>query len=303
MDAELDALFLDALFLDGTEAVRADLADLDLLPTADAVRLFIDDALAAVAAVRGAERAIGEAIDTVAARMQSGGRLIYVGAGAGGREAAADAAEIGPSYGLHDRVVALGVRDGLDEDDAELGAVDLGAVMPTAKDTILGLSASGRTPYVLGAVAAGRSAGAHTIGLACVTGSPLSRGCDLRIEIPTGPEIIAGSTRLKAGSAQKLVLNTISSLVMVRLGRTYGNLMIDAATDNAKLRHRAVGGVGTAQRGLEVRAAAALEEAGGRAKIAVVTLRAGVSVTRAEELLDASADNAKVAISLADARD
>jgi N-acetylmuramic acid 6-phosphate etherase len=303
MDAELDALFLDALFLDGTEAVRADLADLDLLPTADAVRLFIDDALAAVAAVRGAERAIGEAIDTVAARMQSGGRLIYVGAGAGGREAAADAAEIGPSYGLHDRVVALGVRDGLDEDDAELGAVDLGAVMPTAKDTILGLSASGRTPYVLGAVAAGRSAGAHTIGLACVTGSPLSRGCDLRIEIPTGPEIIAGSTRLKAGSAQKLVLNTISSLVMVRLGRTYGNLMIDAATDNAKLRHRAVRVVVTATGVDEVRAAAALEEAGGRAKIAVVTLRAGVSVTRAEELLDASADNAKVAISLADARD
>jgi N-acetylmuramic acid 6-phosphate etherase len=298
MDAELDALFVD-----GTEAVRPELADLDLLPTADAVRLFIDDAFAVVAAVRGAERAIGAAIDAVAARMQSGGRLIYVGAGAGGREAAADAAEIGPSYGLHDRVIALGVRDGFDEDDAELGAVDLGAVMPSAGDTILGLSASGRTPYVLGAIAAGRSVGAYTIGLSCVTGSALSRGCDLGIEIPTGPEIIAGSTRLKAGNAQKLVLNTVSSLVMVRLGRTYGNLMIDAATDNAKLRRRAVRVVVQATGVDEVRAVAALEEAGGRAKIAVVTLRAGVSVTRAEELLDASADNARVAISLADARD
>jgi N-acetylmuramic acid 6-phosphate etherase len=298
MDAELDALFVG-----GTEAVRPELADLDLLPTADAVRLFIDDAFAVVAAVRGAERAIGAAIDAVAARMQSGGRLIYVGAGAGGREAAADAAEIGPSYGLHDRVIALGVRDGFDEDDAELGAVDLGAVMPSAGDTILGLSASGRTPYVLGAIAAGRSVGAYTIGLSCVTGSALSRGCDLGIEIPTGPEIIAGSTRLKAGNAQKLVLNTVSSLVMVRLGRTYGNLMIDAATDNAKLRRRAVRVVVQATGVDEVRAVAALEEAGGRAKIAVVTLRAGVSVTRAEELLDASADNARVAISLADARD
>jgi N-acetylmuramic acid 6-phosphate etherase len=121
--------------------------------------------------------------------------------------------------------------------------------------------------------------------------------------VATGPEIIAGSTRLKAGSAQKLVLNTISTLVMVRLGRTYGNLMVDVVADNAKLRRRAVRVVVQATGVDEVRAAAALDEAGGRAKIAVVMLRAGVSVTRAEELLDASSDNARVAISLADARD
>jgi N-acetylmuramic acid 6-phosphate etherase len=142
-----------------------------------------------------------------------------------------------------------------------------------------------------------------TIGFACTAGSELARESDLAIEVVTGPEIIAGSTRLKAGTAQKLVLNTISTLVMVRLGRTYGNLMVDVVADNAKLRRRAVRVVVQATGVDDARAADALAEAGGRAKVAVVGLLAGVSVTRAEEALHAAAGNARVAITLADARE
>jgi N-acetylmuramic acid 6-phosphate etherase len=303
MGAEGISLGSDGTDGDGTEAIRPELAVLDLWTTADAVRLFSDALQSVVDAVRGAEPSITDAVDAIAARMQTDARLIYAGAGVGGREAAADAAEIGPSYGLAGRVVTLGARDGSFEDDADLGAADLMAVAPSAADTVLGLSASGRTPYVIGAVAAARAAGALTIGFACTTGSPLYRACDLAIEVPTGPEIIAGSTRLKAGSAQKLVLNTISTLVMVRLGRTYGNLMIDVAAENAKQRARALRIVVQATGVDDARAAEALAEAGGSAKVALVALLAGVSVTRAREVLAAAAGNARVAISLADARD
>ncbi len=180
--------------------------------------------------------------------MKGGGRLIYVGAGTGGRMAAVDAAEIGPSYGLHGRVIAVlaggveGFTEGREyyEDNGGAGAAEVGILKPTVDDVVFGVSASGRTPYVLGGIAAGRAASSLTIGFACTAGSELGAASDLAIEVATGAEIVAGSTRLKAGSAQKCVLNAISTLVMVRLGRTYGNLMIDAVADNAKLRRRAL---------------------------------------------------------------
>jgi N-acetylmuramic acid 6-phosphate etherase len=308
LPADGDYAMFDAL---STESSRPELAELDLWPTLDSVETFAADGLAAAVAVSAAAQSIAAAVDAIASRMSRGGRLIYVGAGTGGRMAAVDAAEIGPSYGLRGRVIAVlagglaGFTEGREhhEDIASEGAAGVGALGPTADDVVFGVSASGRTPYVLGGMGAGRAAGSLTVGFACTAESDLARGSDLAIVVATGPEIIAGSTRLKAGSAQKLVLNTISTLVMVRLGRTYGNLMVDVVADNAKLRRRAVRVVVQATGVDEVRAAAALEEAGGRAKIAVVTLRAGVSVTRAEELLDASSDNARVAISLADARD
>jgi N-acetylmuramic acid 6-phosphate etherase len=189
------------------------------------------------------------------------------------------------------------------EDIASAGASEVDILGPTVDDVVFGVSASGRTPYVLGGVATGRAAGSLTVGFACTSGSELAGVCDLAIEIPTGAEIIAGSTRLKAGSAQKCVLNTISTLVMVRLGRTYGNLMIDAAADNAKLRRRAMRVVVQATGVDDARAAAALEEAGGSAKVAVVALLAGVSAKRAVEALRATAGQVRYAVGLADARD
>jgi len=303
-----DYAMFDAL---STESSRPDLAELDLWPTLEGVETFAADGRAAAAAVSAATVSIAAAVDAIAHRMSMGGRLIYVGAGTGGRMAAVDAAEIGPSYGLHGRVIAVlagglaGFTEGREhhEDIASEGAAGVGVLGPTVDDVVFGVSASGRTPYVLGGIGAGRAAGSLTVGFACTAGSDLARASDLAIEVETGPEIISGSTRLKAGSAQKLVLNTISTLVMVRLGRTYGNLMVDVVADNAKLRRRAVRVVVQATGVDDARAAAALAEAGGRAKVAVVALLAHVSVTRAEEVLAAAAGNARVAISLADARD
>jgi len=173
-------------------------------------------------------------------------------------------------------------------------------VRPTPDDVVFGVSASGRTPYVLGGVRAGANAGALTVGFACTLGSPLAAACELAIEVGTGPEIVSGSTRLKAGSAQKAVLNAISTLVMVRLGRTYGNLMVDVVADNAKLQRRAVRAVVQATGVDEAAAATALSDAGGRVKGAVVALLAGVSASRAEEVLGLAAGQVRKAVSLAD---
>jgi N-acetylmuramic acid 6-phosphate etherase len=308
LPADGDYARFDAL---STEGARPELAELDLWPTLDAVEVFYGDGVAVAVKMREAGPSIAAAVDAIATRMSGGGRLVYVGAGTGGRIAAVDAAEIEPSYGLRGRVIAVlagglaGFTDGREhhEDNESEGAAAVGALRPMADDVVFGVSASGRTPYVLGGIRAGRAAGSLTIGFACTKGSELAGDSDLAIEVATGAEIIAGSTRLKAGTAQKLVLNAISTLVMVRLGRTYGNLMVDVVADNAKLRRRAVRVVVQATGVDDARAAAALAEAGGRAKVAVVTLLAGVAVTRAEELLHAAAGNARVAITLADARD
>lgn len=303
----------DPAMFDGlsTEATRPELADLDLWSTIDSVGVFADDQQSVADAVRAAAPTIAVAVDAIATRMATGGRLIYVGAGTGGRMAAVDAAEIGPSYGLSGRVIAVlaggleGFTQGREyyEDDASAGAAEVGIVEPTLADVVFGVSASGSTPYVLGGVAAARAAGSFTVGFACTEGSELAGACELAIEIPTGAEIIAGSTRLKAGSAQKCVLNAISTLVMVRLGRTYGNLMIDAVADNAKLRRRTLRVVVQATGVDDARARTVLEEAGGSAKVAVVALLAGVSTKRAEDALRAAAGQVRYAVSLADARD
>jgi len=305
---EGDAALFDAL---STEAIRPELSELDRWTTIDSVRLFADDQLRVAAAVRDAAAPIAVAVDVIADRMRTGGRLIYIGAGTGGRLAVVDAAEIGPTYGLHGQVVAV-VAGGIEgfterrehyEDVASAGAAGIEILQPTADDVVFGVSASGRTPYVLGGIAAGRAAGSLTIGFACTLSSELGAASDLAIEVATGPEIVAGSTRLKAGSAQKCVLNAISTLVMVRLGRTYGNLMIDAIADNAKLRHRTLRVVVQATGVDDVRASEVLDEAGGNAKIAVVALLAGVSTKRAERALRAAAGQVRYAVSLADARD
>lgn len=302
-DAQRTAL--DAL---STEGRRLELAEFDRWPTLDAVQLFAHDHQEVVDAIRDAGGSVASAIDAIVPRMQRGGRLIYVGAGTGGRMAAIDASEIGPSYGLRNRVVAV-VAGGIEgftesrehcEDVEDAGVAEVEVLAPTSDDVVFGVSASGRTPYVLGGVSAGRSRGSLTIGFACTAGSQLARSCDIAIEVLTGPEIISGSTRLKAGSAQKIVLNAISTLVMVRLGRTYGDLMIDVVADNAKLRRRAARVVVQATGVDDAAAVAALDAAGGLAKVAVVALLAGVPTAHAEELLHASFGHVRNAVGLAD---
>src|SRR4051794_19845541 len=265
-----------------TEAARAERAEIDRLETAELVRLMSEEDAAVPTAVAAAAPAIAAAVDAIAARLTHGGRLVYVGAGTAGRLGVLDASECGPTFGT-DRVRAViaggpgAVSDATEsaEDDFDAGARDLGHV--GARDAVVAISASGRTPYVLGAVRHAAGQGALTVGLACNPGSELGTVVDHPIEVVVGPEFIAGSTRLKAGTAQKLVLNMLSTLTMVRLGRTYGNLMVDVRVTNQKLRDRATRIVEQATGAPHEQAAAALHEAGDEAKVAVVMLRAGTT--------------------------
>ncbi|HET9772250.1 MAG TPA: N-acetylmuramic acid 6-phosphate etherase, partial [Acidimicrobiia bacterium] len=278
-----------------TERVRPELADLDLRPTPELVRLMASEEAAVAAAVRRAAPEIAAAIDAVVARLteRPEGRIVYVGAGTAGRMGVLDAAECGPTFNAADKVIALLAggpsavtkpKEGA-EDDAATGAAELAALGVGPADAVVGISASGRTPYVLGALDAARQAGALTVGLSCHPGSLLSGAADHPIEVVVGPEVIAGSTRLKAGSAQKLVLNTISTVSMVRLGRTFGNLMVDVSAGSQKLVDRARRIVVTATGRPPDEAAAALEAAGGEVKTAIVALLAGTDPATARARL------------------
>jgi N-acetylmuramic acid 6-phosphate etherase len=280
-----------------TEARDARHADIDLRSTLELVEL-INDADARVApAVRETAPALAAAIDAIVARLARGGRLVYVGAGTSGRIGAVDAAECGPTFGLEPgRVIAivaggpaaLAVAQEAAEDDDTAGAADLAEAQVGPDDAVVALSASGRTPYVLGAVQAARDAGALTVGVVCAPLSPLAELVEHKVVAVVGPEVIAGSTRMKAGTAQKLILNTISTVSMVRLGKTYGNLMVDVVASNSKLRGRARRAVALATNASEDEADAALEAAGGDAKVAIVSLLAGLDAESARSRLEAA---------------
>jgi N-acetylmuramic acid 6-phosphate etherase len=268
-----------------TKRATVDFHDLDLRPTAELVRLINDEDRTVADAVRSAADSIAAAIDTIVDRLAAGGRLIYVGAGSSGRIASADAAECGPTFSSS-QIVAVTTADEAAEDDAAQGSADLADV--DVKDVVLGVSASGRTPYTLAALERARAAGALTIALACVRDSKLARVADQAIEVPVGPEIISGSTRMKAGTAQKLVLNTISTVSMVQLGKTFGNLMVDVQAANEKLRARARSAVSIATAAPEEEVAAAIAAADGDAKVAIVSLLAGVDAQTARSRLVAA---------------
>lgn len=237
---------------------------------------------------------IARAIEEIAGRMRRGGRLMYVGAGTSGRLGVLDASECPPTFstppGLVVGLIAGGSRAlthsvEAAEDDEEAGRGDVAGLDVAAADTVVGIAASGRTPYVLGAVAEAKQRGALTIGVACTTGSPLAERVEIMIAPVVGPEVITGSTRLKAGTAQKMVLNMLSTGTMVLLGKTFGNLMVDVQPTNAKLRARAVRIVGLAT-GLSAEAASALLRAsGGEVKTAIVSALAGVDAAAARERL------------------
>jgi N-acetylmuramic acid 6-phosphate etherase len=256
--------------------------EIDLRPTAELVRLInVEDATVADTVGRATSE-IAAAIDAIVERLAAGGRLVYVGAGTSGRIAAADAAECGPTFST-DLVDSVTTEVDAEEDDAKLAQLDVGA-----QDVVLGVSASGGTPYTLGAIARAKQTGALTIGLACVRGSELAGAVDLAIEVDVGTEVISGSTRMKAGTAQKLVLNTISTVAMVKLGKTFGNLMVDVQASNEKLRARARRAVAVATAAPEDQVAAAIAAAEGDTKVAIVSLLAGVDVETARSRLSAA---------------
>jgi N-acetylmuramic acid 6-phosphate etherase len=278
-----------------TERSAPELADVDLLSTRALVERINDLDAAVAPAVRAASGELAAAIDAIVERLEAGGRLVYVGAGSSGRLGLVDAAECGPTFGIpSEQVVALiaggaaaqAAAQEAAEDDAEAGAADVAAARVGASDAVVALSASGTTPYTTGAARAAREAGALVVGVACVEDSELGDLADHEVVAVVGPEVIAGSTRMKAGTAQKLILNTISTVTMVRLGRTYGNLMVDVVASNAKLRARARNTVALATGASDDEVDAALEAGGGDAKVAIVSLLLGVDAAAARRRLE-----------------
>ncbi|WP_406096130.1 N-acetylmuramic acid 6-phosphate etherase [Kitasatospora purpeofusca] len=291
-----------------TETARPEWAGIDRLDTPELLRLLnAEDRTVAAAVARELPR-IAVVVDAVAARMVRGGRLVYAGAGTAGRLGVLDASECPPTFGTDPGLVVGLIAGGPAalvravegaEDRPELAAADLAALALTPEDTLVGVSASGRTPYTVAAVRDARRAGALGVGLAGAAGSPLVAAAELGIEVETGPEVLAGSTRLKAGTAQKLVLNLISTAVMVRLGRTYGNLMVDVRAGNAKLRERARRIVVDITGADEETARRALAATGGEAKAAVLVVLAGVDAPAAARLLAATEGRLREALELA----
>jgi N-acetylmuramic acid 6-phosphate etherase len=280
-----------------TEARRADLADLDLRPTAELVRIVNAEDRTVPDAVELVADAVAAAVDAIAERLRGGGRLIYVGAGTSGRLAALDAAECGPTFSVPEgQVIALTVERDAEEDDADAGTLAVTEARIGPKDAVVAVSASGHTPYTVAAARAAAEAGALTVALVCARGSELGRLIEHELLVEVGPEVIAGSTRLKAGTAQKLVLNTISTLVMVRLGKTFGNLMVDVEASNEKLRARARRAVGAATGASEDEVLAAIEAAGGEVKVAIVSLAAHVDAATARARLEAAKGDVRSAL-------
>ncbi|PYS52843.1 MAG: N-acetylmuramic acid 6-phosphate etherase [Acidobacteria bacterium] len=264
------------------------------LPTAEVVRLMNEEDARVAVAVEKVLPDVARAVDGIVERLRTGGRLFYVGTGTSGRLGVLDAAECPPTFGVSPELVQGIIAGGYDatyraveasEDDRGAGAHDLDVRGVAGADVVCGIAASGRTPYTIGAVEHARSMGAFTIAITCVPGSEITRAAEVSIVPVVGPEVIAGSTRLKAGTAQKMVLNMLSTAAMIRLGYVTGNRMTNLLTRNTKLRARAVR-ILAAETGLnETEAAAQLKAAGGDLRAALVMRKAGVPREEAERAL------------------
>ena len=272
-----------------TEAARSELGDLDLRSTRDLVRLLNDEDATVPTAVAEAGDALAGAIDAIVERMRRGGRLIYAGAGTSGALGALDASECGSTFGSPaGEVLAVVAQQDADEDDRAAATNALRGLALRPEDCVVAVSASGSTPFVLAALEAARDSGALGVAVASVRESPAAALAEHEVAVVVGPEVIAGSTRLKAGTAQKLVLNTISTVTMIRLGRTYGGLMVGVTPTNEKLRERARRNVVLASGASEESVDQALEAAAGDARVALVSLLAGVDADAARSRLEAS---------------
>ncbi len=291
-----------------TEQVLPAAGDLDRMSSLEIARLMNEEDATVAAAVRSALPQIARAIDVVAAGLREGGRLIYVGAGTSGRLGALDASEIPPTFNTDPRTVqfimaggpkALGASTEASEDDTALAVAEIKKRKPGKHDVVLGIATSGRTPFTIAAVEYARRRGSRTIALTCNRNSPLERAADFAIVTEVGSEVLAGSSRMKAGTAHKMVLNMISTGAMVRLGYVYGNLMVNVWTKNEKLVQRAIRIVEQATGADHETAARALKESGNRTPVAVVMLTAGVNRSRASAALKTSKGHVREAIATA----
>jgi N-acetylmuramic acid 6-phosphate etherase len=284
---------------------------LDEKSALELVRIINREDAKVARAVRAALPQIARAVEIVARSLRRGGRLIYVGAGTSGRLGALDAAECPPTFGTPPRMVqfiiagghkALGAAVEANEDSRALGQKEMSGRKPTKNDVVVGLAASGRTPFTVAAVEYARQRGAATVAVTCNPGSPLARAAQIAIVTPAGPEVIAGSTRMKAGTAQKMVLNMLSTGAMTRLGYVYGNLMVNVNPKNEKLAERAVGILEKAAEVDRKTAAAALNASGNSVPVALVMLQTGKTAAAARRLLKSHGGNARRAIHAAGRR-
>ena len=266
--------------------------DLDQLAPGELVATILSEDAQVAGAVQAVQQQIGHAVELAVAALAAGGRIHYVGSGTSGRLGVLDAVELFPTYRVGDDMVVAHLAGGMDammraaegaEDDEQAGRELAGRMTP--QDLVVGLAASGRTPYVRGALAAARELGCATALVSANTSAPLAELADVAILVDTGPEVVTGSTRMKAATAQKLVLNTFSTATMVRMGKTYSNLMTDVVATNAKLRRRMVTMLQQASGVDEAAAERALAEADGQIRPALVALLAGASVADASRVL------------------
>jgi N-acetylmuramic acid 6-phosphate etherase len=299
---------LDSLASLYTEGPNAKTTDLDTFDTLRVLEVMNDEDQLVAPAVRRVLPEIAQAVELIAAARRAGGRLIYIGAGTSGRLGLLDAVECPPTFGT-DPSEVLGLIAGGEnafvravegaEDDPALAVTELEAAHVGSSDVVVGLAASGRTPYVIGGLRYAREQGAATVAISCNPGARISAEADVAIEVLTGPEVLTGSTRLKAGTAQKLVCNMLTTASMVRTGKAYGNLMVDLRPTNAKLVDRAQRIVAEAAHVDRDRADAALEAASDHAKTAVVMLLADRDAEQAAALLALADGNVRRAVALA----
>jgi len=288
-----------------TEAIDSRFSKIDTLSTIDLLKLFNDGDKSVAEEVAKVLPKVAEAINEITMRMELGGRLIYVGAGTSGRLGVLDASECIPTFSLEEGLVIgiiaggdTALRTGIEgaEDVLEGAIEELKKMNFSKKDSLVGIAASGRTPYVVGALKYAKEIGAASIALSCNLNSELSKFADIAIEVDTGAEILAGSTRLKAGTAQKLILNMISTVSMIKLGKTYGNLMVDLQVSNIKLRDRAIRIIQAATSCDFKRAQEALQESKDQVKVAIVMILLETSAEKALELLKASGSRVRAAL-------
>jgi len=290
-----------------TEQLNPLSADLDTKSSLEIVRIINSEDAKVAAAVERALPQIAKAVDWIASSLANGGRLIYVGTGTSGRIAALDASECPPTFDTDPKLVQFVIAGGekalasaieADEDSEELGVREIRKRKPGNRDVVVGIAASGRTPFTVAAIKYAKQAGAKTIAVACNPSSPLERTADLGIVIETGPEVVAGSTRMKAGTAEKMVLNMLSTGAMVRLGYVYGNLMVTLHQKNSKLAERATRIVEQALGLGPNQARIALQRAGDELPVAVVMSKAGISRHEAKKALLESGGNVRKAIGI-----
>ncbi|KML05599.1 N-acetylmuramic acid 6-phosphate etherase [Rossellomorea marisflavi] len=289
----------------GTEKVNPDTLKIDTASTGEVLRMMNDEDHKVAEAVKKVLPVVEEVVDKVVASISAGGRLIYMGAGTSGRLGVLDAVECPPTFSVGSDVVVGLIAGGERafvkavegaEDNEGLGASDLAALQLAPEDTVVGIAASGRTPYVIGGLRYAREVGAVTVALSCNEGARISEEAEHKIEVNVGPEALTGSTRLKAGTAQKLVLNMISTASMIKLGKAYGNLMVDVNISNYKLERRAVGIIRDITGTDEDTALKTLKLAHNEVKASIVMIKLGCGYDEAKDRLRDANGYVRVAI-------